>query len=175
MCFLDLIKKYNTVWFTADCLSKLTALLISYISRRRSDQSGYRILLHVLTHINSDHILLIIEKILCKSLGKFSLTYTGRSKEQEGTNWLGRVLDSGFGTKDSVSYSLNTFILSNYSLVELIFQSKKFRSFALRQSCYRDTGPSGNNPCNLIICDCLMYQTSVTLFDALLFDFQLLL
>ena len=31
MCFLNLIEKYNTVWFTADCLSKLATLLISYI------------------------------------------------------------------------------------------------------------------------------------------------
>ena len=175
MCFLDLIKKYNTVWFTADCLSKLTALLISYISRRRSDQSGYRILLHVLTHINSDHILFIIKQILCQSFGKLCLTYTCRTKEQEGTDWFSRILDAGFGTKDCICNPLHTFILAYNSLVKLIFQSEKFSSLAFCQSCYRNTGPSGNDPCDLIISNCLMNQTSVTFFDTLFFDFQLLL
>ena len=175
MCFLNLIEKYNTVWFTADCLSKLATLLISYISRRRSNQSGYRILLHVLTHINSDHILFIIKQILCQSFGKLCLTYTCRTKEQEGTDRFGRILDAGFGTKDCICNPLHTFILAYNSLVKLIFQSKEFGSLAFCQSCYRNTGPSGNDPCDLIISNCLMNQTSVTFFDTLLFDFQLLL
>ena len=36
MRFLDLIEQNNRIWFSAHCLSQLAALLVAYISRRRS-------------------------------------------------------------------------------------------------------------------------------------------
>ena len=83
MSFLNLIKQYNTVWFTTNSFCKLTAFFISYISRRSSDQTGYRIFLHVLAHIDSYHILLVIKQSRGQCFGKFCLTYTSRSEEQE--------------------------------------------------------------------------------------------
>ena len=175
MCLLNLIKQDNAVWFTTNSLCKLTAFFVSYISRRRSDQTRYRIFLHVLTHIDSYHILLIIKQSGCQCLGKFCLTNTGRSKEQERSNRFGRVFDSCFGTKDCICNKTYTFILSDHTFMQFILQTKKFRSLAFSQFRYRNTCPTGDNPCNLIICDSFMYQTAVTFFDLFFFDFQLLL
>ena len=79
MCLLYLIEQDNGVRFSAHCLCQLTAFIVSDISWRRSDQTGHRMLLHVLTHIDTDHVVLIIEQALCQSLGKLCLTNTGRS------------------------------------------------------------------------------------------------
>ena len=88
MSLFDLIKQYYRIWLTTNCLRELTALFISNISWRRSDQSGYRMLLHVLTHVDTHHILFIVKQALGKCLRKLGLTYTGRSEEQEGTDRL---------------------------------------------------------------------------------------
>ena len=79
MCFLDLIEQDNRIRFSTDCLRQLTAFIISDISRRRSDQTGHGIFLHILTHIKTHHIGFVIKKTGCQSLCKFCLTDTGRS------------------------------------------------------------------------------------------------
>ena len=83
MCFFNLIEQYYTVWFTTNSFCQLAAFFVSNISRRRSDQTRYRIFLHVLTHIDSYHILFVIKQRCCQSFCKFCLTNTGRSKEKE--------------------------------------------------------------------------------------------
>ena len=175
MSLLDLIEKNNAVRFSSNSLCQLSAFLISDISWRRSDQTGHGIFLHVLTHIDTDHILFIVKQCGSQSLGKLCFTNTGWSEEQEGTDRLCGILDSGFGTKDRICYETYTFILSYYTFVQLILKAQKLRSLALSQLGYRNTGPSGNDTCDLIICNCLMYQTSVTFFNLFFFNFQLLL
>ena len=83
MRFLDLIEQNNRIWFSAHCLGQLAALLVAYISRRRSDQTGDGVFLHVFTHIDSNHVVLIIKQLFCQRFRKLCFTDTGRSKEQE--------------------------------------------------------------------------------------------
>ena len=59
--------------------------------------------------------------------------------------------------------------------MQLILKAQQFGSLTFCQLGYRNTGPSGNDTSNLIICDSLMYQASVTLFNLLLLNLQLLL
>ena len=73
---LNLIKKHNGIRFSPHCFSKLTTFVIPYISRRRSDKTGYRIFLHIFTHINTDHIIFIIKEAFCQCFGKLCLTNT---------------------------------------------------------------------------------------------------
>ena len=73
MCLLDLIEQYHAVRFSPDSFGQLTTFLISYISGRRSDQTRDRILLHVLTHIDTYHIILIVEQCCRQTLGQFRL------------------------------------------------------------------------------------------------------
>ena len=80
---LDLIEKNYRIRFTPYSFCQLATFFISDISGRCSDESGHGELLHVLTHINSDHVVLIIKERLCQRLGKLCLTNTGRSQEQE--------------------------------------------------------------------------------------------
>ena len=44
----NFIEQNDTVRFPSDCFGQLSALVVADISRRRSDQSGYRVFLHIL-------------------------------------------------------------------------------------------------------------------------------
>ena len=79
MCLLDLVEQDDGVRFSADGLGQLTAFLVTDISWRCSDQSGYRMFLHIFTHIDTNHVLLVIEEVLCECLCQLSLADTGRS------------------------------------------------------------------------------------------------
>ena len=81
MCLFHLVEQDNGIGFSADCLGKLTALVISHISRRRSDQTGHGIFLHIFTHINPHHIVLIVEQACRKRFCQLCLSDSGRSQE----------------------------------------------------------------------------------------------
>ena len=157
MSLLDLIEKNNTVRFSSNGLCQLSAFLISDISWRRSDQTD--------TEYFSMYSLISIRTIFCsssnsagsQSLGKLCFTNTGWSEEQEGTNRFCGILDSCFGTKDRICYKTNTLILSYYTFVQFILKAQQLGSLTFCQLGYRNTGPSGNDTSDLIICDSLMY------------------
>src|SRR5262249_5744478 len=79
MCFLDFIEENHGIRPTPHSFSKSTALFITDIARRRSDQASDRMFLHVLAHIDADHGLLIIEEKLRQCLGCFGLSYSSRA------------------------------------------------------------------------------------------------
>ena len=175
MCFLDLIKKYNGIRFSSDSFCQLSTFIVSNISRRSSDQSGHGIFLHVLTHIDTNHVVLIIKQALGKCLCKLCLTYTCRSKEQEGTDRFCRIFDTCFGTDDCFSYKLYTFILTDDTLMQFICKVKCLISLTLVQFCNRNTCPSGNDLCDLIICNGFMHKRKIFCLYLCLFLFQLFL
>ena len=61
------------------CLGQLTALVISDISWRRSDQTGNGMFLHVFTHIDTNHVVLIVKQCLRQRFCKLCLADTGRT------------------------------------------------------------------------------------------------
>ena len=88
-------------------------------------------LLHVLTHIDTNHVVLVVEQCFGQSLCKLRLTNTSRSKEQERTNRLGRILNAGFGTKDGFGYFLHAFILAYDPFVQNRIQMEDLAALAL--------------------------------------------
>ena len=174
MCFLHLVKEDNGVWFSPDCLSKLSALVISDVSRRRSDQTGHGIFLHILAHIDTDHIFLIVKQAFRKCFRKLRLSDSGRSKEEEGSDRLGRVFDPCLGTDDRLCHFCDAFILSNHTFVEFLVKMKCLAPLALVELCNRNSCPPGNDPCNLIFGHTLVYQRHLLVFDLGFLFFQLL-
>ena len=175
MCFLDLIEQHHRVRFSPDSLGKLTTLIVTNISRRRSDQSGYGVFLHILTHIDPNHIRFIIEQSCCKRFGQFRFSDTGRSQEQERTDGLRRILDPGLGTDNGLRYLGHTLILTDDSLMKLVCQMERLIPLALVELCHRNSGPAGNDPCDLILGNGLMNQRQILAFDLLFLDLQLFL
>ena len=175
MGLLNLIEKDNRVRFSSDCFCQLSAFFITNISRRRSDQSGHGELLHVFTHIDTHHIVLIIKQILCQCLGKFCLTNTSRAKEQERTNRSVLILDTCLGTDNRFCDFRYTFFLTDDTFVKFIVQMKDLITLALCQLCNRNTCPSGHDSGNLFISDTFTKNRILFSMDTRLFLFQLFL
>jgi hypothetical protein len=66
---LDLVEQDHGVGAPPNGLCELTALLVANVSRRSADQTGDRVLLHVLGHVDADHGLLGVEHELGERAG----------------------------------------------------------------------------------------------------------
>lgn len=62
---------------------QLTAFIVTYVSGRRSDQTGYRVFLLIFAHVDTRHQTLVIKQVVGQCFGKFCLTYTGSTQEDE--------------------------------------------------------------------------------------------
>lgn len=60
-----------------DGLRELTPFLMTNVTRWGSNQPGDGVLLHVLTHVQSNHVLLIVKELRRNRLGEFGFTYPG--------------------------------------------------------------------------------------------------
>ena len=175
MSLFDLVKQHDTVRLSADSFGQLAAFLVSHISRRCSDQSGYGVFLHILAHIDPDHILFVVKEGFGQCLGKLGLADAGRTKKQEGADGFGRILDAGLGSEDRIRNQPDAFVLPDDPFVQLILEFQQLGSLALGQPCHRDAGPSGNDPCDLVLGDRFVHQASVSFAYALFLVFQFFL
>ena len=92
MRLFDLIEQDNRVRFPANRLRQLSTLIVTHISRRRTDQTSRAEFLLILTHIDTGHHILVIEQILGQRLGQLRLTHTGSTEEDERTDRSFRIL-----------------------------------------------------------------------------------
>jgi hypothetical protein len=70
---LDLVKQEHRVRLAAHGLGQLAALVVADVTRGRADQTGDRVLLHVLGHVDADHRLLVAEQELGERAGELGL------------------------------------------------------------------------------------------------------
>ena len=83
MRLLDLIEEHHRVGLAAHRLCQLSTLIIAYIARRCTNQTGDTVLLLIFTHIDTRHHGLIVEEVVGECLSQFGLTDTGRTQEDE--------------------------------------------------------------------------------------------
>ncbi len=83
MRLLYLVKKYDRIRLPPDGLGELSTLVISDVSRRRTDQPADRMPLLILAHVDTGHHILVIEQEFRQSLGQLSLSDTRSTHEQE--------------------------------------------------------------------------------------------
>ena len=150
MSLLNLIEENHTVWLAANSLGQLATLVVSYIPRRRSNQTGDTELFLILTHIYSGHHRLVVEEILGKRLGKFGLTYTGGTEEDEAGDRTLWILQAGTAAANGIAYGSDCLVLTDDSLVEFLLQMEQFLTFALHHSAYWYSGPAAYYLCNII-------------------------
>ena len=83
MRLLDLIEKHHAVGILTDLVHQQTTLLIAHVSRRRTIEQGYGVLLFELTHIETQQRRLIAKEESGQTLRQLCLTGTRRAKEEE--------------------------------------------------------------------------------------------
>ena len=72
---------------------------------------------HIFGHIDSNHRVFVVEQKFRKRARKFRFTDAGRSDKDERTDWSVRVLQTGARTTNSVCYSDDCVVLSDYAFV----------------------------------------------------------
>ena len=161
MGLLHLVEQDDAVRFSPHRFRQLSALIIAHISWRRSDQSGYGMLLHVLAHVDPDHVVLIVKQAFRQRLGKLRLSDAGGAEEQERTDGLGRILNAGLGADNGLRHLFHALVLADDPLMELLVQMERFIPLAFRQLRHRDPGPAGNDPGDLILGHAFVNQAQI--------------
>ena len=158
MGFFHLIKQYNGIRLAANGFGELTAFIVADIAWRCSYQTGYGMLLHVFTHIDTNHIGFIVKKGFGKRLCQFGFPNAGRAKEQEGADGFCGIFNPGLRADNGFADLFHALLLTNHSPVQFFVQMQGFASFTLGKLCHRDSRPFGDNPGNLIIRYAFMHQ-----------------
>ena len=80
---LDLVEEEHAVGPAPHRLGELAALLVADVARRRANEPGDGVLLHVLGHVDPNRGLLVIEQEICQRAGQLGFPNPGRSEEDE--------------------------------------------------------------------------------------------
>ena len=83
MGLFDLVEEDDAVGAAADGLGELTALVVAQIARRRTQQTGHRVLLLILRHIELEQGFPAAEPALGQRLCQRRLAHAGRPEEEQ--------------------------------------------------------------------------------------------
>ena len=128
-------------------------VLITDESRRGTEHPGCGVLLGVLAHVQGDEGILVTEEELGERLGELGLADTGRAGENERTSRTLRILEAGAGTTDGATQRLDSVLLSDVTLADLVLHVKQSLGLLLGELEDRDAGGSGEHLGDLVRTD----------------------
>src|SRR6266516_1114523 len=163
MGLLNFVEQNDRIRPPPYALGKVSAFFIADISRRRSNQTGHRMFLHVFGHINANHRPFIVEKEFGQSARGFGLSDTGRSQEHEDTNRPITILEPGARAAYGIRHGLQSGILTYNSLGEQFFHPDEFLDFAFKHLGNRNAGPLRDDFGNVLLIDLLLEHALVLL------------
>ena len=151
MSLFDLIEQHDGVGLTPHGLRQLAAFVIADVSWRRSDQPGHGELLHVLRHVDTHHVLLIVKQRGGQRFGQLRLAHACGAQEQEGSDGSVGVSDAGPAPLDGLHDLLYGLILAYDPLVQDLVQAQDLLPLALHQLGHGDAGPAGHDGGDLLV------------------------
>ena len=80
---LDFIEQHDRVGLAPHGLGELSALVVTDVSRRRTDQTRDAVTLLVFAHVDSRHHRVVVEEELGQRLRQLGLAHTRRTEEDE--------------------------------------------------------------------------------------------
>src|SRR5205823_2559125 len=97
MRLFDFVEKHDAIRSPPYRLGELTALAVTDVSRWRADESRYRMLLRVLTHVDTHDRALVVEQEVSERLRQLGLANARRAEEKERTSRPIGVRNPGAG------------------------------------------------------------------------------
>ena len=155
---LYLVEEHYGVGFAAHSLGELTALVVAYVSWRRTDESRHAELLLVLAHVDTRHHRLVVEQILGESLRQLGLADTRRAEEDERSDRTLRILQSGTRTSYGVAHGSDSLVLTDYASVKLLLKVQQLLAFALHHARNGYSRPAAHNLGYVVGCHLLAYH-----------------
>ena len=146
-----LVKEDDRIRPAAHGLGQLAALVVADVARRRADEAGDGVLLHVLGHVDAHHRALVVEQRLRQRLGQLRLAHARGAEEQERADGPVRVLDARARAQDRVAHALHGLVLADDALVQDAVQAQELLALALHQPRHGDAGPAGDDAGDLLL------------------------
>ena len=134
MGLLDLVEQHHGIGLTAHLFRQLAALLVTHVSGRRTHQTGHRVLLHVLGHVDADHGILVAEHGLGQGLAQLGLADAGGAQEQEGADGPLGVLQTHTAAADGLGHGGHSLVLTHHPLMQSLLQLQQALALVLGET-----------------------------------------
>ena len=168
--FLDLIEEHDAVGVSSNRFGKLTALIVSDVPWRGSDQSGNGKPLHVFRHVDSDDVGFLLIKVSGKGLGKLGFSDTGWSEEDEAAHGSLRIFESASASSNSSRYGDNRIVLTDDPAVKIALHLEQLLALGGDKLHHGDTGPRLDDQRDFVLVDDRFNLFSLVPNDFSLFD-----
>ena len=156
MGLFHLVEEHHRVRTPAHRLGQLTTLVVTDVAGRRAHQSGHRVLLAVLAHVDADHRPLVVEQEVGQRLGQLGLADTGGAEEQKRSGRPVGVGDSRPSAAHRVGDGLHGLLLPDDAPAQLVFHPQQLGGLALQQPAGRDAGPCRHHIGDVVGTDLLL-------------------
>ena len=150
---LDLVEEDDRVRLAAHGLGELAAFVVADVARRRADEPGHGVLLHVLRHVDLDHRVLVAEQELGERAGELGLPDARRAEEDERAGRPLRILDPGAGAADRLRDGDDRRVLADHALVQLLLHADEPLRLGLGELEDRDARPHRDDVGDLLLAD----------------------
>ncbi len=145
MCLLDFVEQNHAVRVAPDPFRQLAPVFVPDVARRRADELGDRVLLHVLGHVESDQRFLILEEELGQAAGNFRLAHARGAEKDEGAHRPVRVLHAEPRASDRFGNSDDGGFLSHDAPPERVLHVQELLGFLDLERSDRDSRPGGDD------------------------------
>mmetsp|Transcript_67004 Transcript_67004/g.216598 ORF Transcript_67004/g.216598 Transcript_67004/m.216598 type:complete len:557 (+) Transcript_67004:866-2536(+) len=165
MRLLDLVEQHQAVGSSPDRVRELALLVVADVAWWAADELGDSVFLHVLTHVQANHGLLLAEVGRSKRLAQLGLPDACRAAEDERGDGAVRVLEAGSGAAHGLGHRGDGLLLSDDTAVQRFLQLDQARALVGRNLLHRDTGPLGDDCGHICLGDQDLLDAILVLLD----------
>mmetsp|Transcript_8552 Transcript_8552/g.24136 ORF Transcript_8552/g.24136 Transcript_8552/m.24136 type:complete len:532 (-) Transcript_8552:1313-2908(-) len=147
---LNLVEEDHAVGAAAHGLRELPAALVADVAGRSANEPGHRVALHVLGHVDANHVLVRVKERAGERLAQLRLPHTRRAEEQKASLGFVGPPDAGAGAQDGIRHRLHGLLLAHDALVQLARQVEEAVLVRLGQLGDRNAGPAADHVRDLL-------------------------
>ena len=151
MGFLHLVQQDHRVRPAPHRLGEIAPLLVTHVSRRRTDEPRHGVLLHEFRHVDARHGVFGVEQKLCQCLGQLRLAHPGGSQEEERAVGPVGIGEPGAGAADGVGNRTKRLLLADHAGLQKALHPDELLPLPLEHLGHRDAGPLGDHLGNLFV------------------------
>ncbi len=136
MRLLDFVEENHRIRPAPHGFGQLPAFVVANISRRRANQPGHGVFLHVLAHVDAHHGLLVVEQELGQRPRGLGLAHARRPEEDERADGPLRIAQPRARTANRIGHNGQRRVLPDHALAQPLLPSRRASSLRLR-ACAR--------------------------------------
>jgi len=121
VCLLDFVEQHHGVRLAPHGLRQRPRIFVAHVSGRRADQPAHRKLLHVLRHVDANQRLRVGEQEARERARQLGFPDARGTTEDEGADRTLGILEAGPAAPDGPRDHLDSLVLADDALVQLVF------------------------------------------------------